>query len=54
MHRNCPRCGIDVRDQSRCPLCHTSLIRVNLRRTLLWALVAEELLLLLGLVLRRG
>jgi len=30
------------------------LVRVNLRRTLLWALVAEEAFLLLGLVLRRA
>jgi hypothetical protein len=54
MYRTCPTCGLGVRDQLRCPLCETTLVRVNLRRTLLWALVAEEWLLLLALVLRRG
>lgn len=53
MHRHCPSCGLAVSDQLRCPLCDTSLVRVNLRRTLLWALVAEEAFLLLGLVWRR-
>jgi hypothetical protein len=54
MHRNCPTCGYGGHDQLRCPICDTLLVRINLRRTLMWALVAEEWLLLLGLVLRRG
>jgi hypothetical protein len=53
MHRHCPSCGYGVGDQLRCPLCDTRLVRVNLRRTLLWALVAEEYFLVLGLVWRR-
>src|SRR5262249_8040624 len=54
MYRTCPTCGIEVRDQLRCPLCDATLVRVNLRRTLMWALVVEEWLLLLSLVLRRA
>ncbi len=46
MHTQCPVCGISVDGQLRCPLCSKSLVQVNLRRTLLWALVVEEYLLL--------
>jgi hypothetical protein len=54
MDRHCPYCGLLVSDQVRCPLCNTSLVRINLRRTLLWSLVLEEYLLLLVLRLRVG
>jgi hypothetical protein len=52
MNQSCPRCGFAVSGQSRCPLCDASLIRVNLRRTLLWSFVVEEYLLALVLMLR--
>jgi hypothetical protein len=52
MDKRCPYCGISVGDQVACALCGTRLVRVNLRRTLLWALVAEEYLLVFGLMLR--
>lgn len=54
MDVRCPRCGISCTDHLRCPLCDTSLVRVNLRRILLWALVAEEYLLLLAMRIRLG
>ena len=54
MDRRCPYCGISAGDQVSCVLCGTRLVRVNLRRTLLWALVAEEYLLLVGVMLRLG
>jgi hypothetical protein len=41
MHKNCPRCGFEAVNQTRCRLCDTSLVQVNLRRTLLWALAVE-------------
>lgn len=53
MERRCPHCGLAVEQhQSRCPLCDTSLSRVNLRRVLLWALVVEEYLVVLAVLLR--
>jgi hypothetical protein len=52
MHQRCPRCGISSDGQIRCPLCDTNLVRVNLRRVLLWALVVEEYLLLVAMGLR--
>jgi hypothetical protein len=54
MDRKCPYCGISAGDRVTCALCGTRLVKVNLRRTLLWALVAEEYLLVLGLMLRFG
>ncbi|HEU5040436.1 MAG TPA: hypothetical protein VFT84_06430 [Gemmatimonadales bacterium] len=52
MDRRCPRCGLAVAHQARCPLCDTSLTRVNLRRVLLWALVVEEYLVVVAVLLR--
>ena len=52
VNQSCPTCGIAVEGQTRCPLCNTSLVQVNLRRVLLWALVAEEYCVLLVVLLR--
>jgi hypothetical protein len=52
--RTCPNCGISVEHQTHCPLCDASLLSVNLRRVLLWALVVEEYLVVLALGLHRG
>jgi hypothetical protein len=52
MHTRCPHCGIATEGHLRCPLCSRSLVQVNLRRTLLWALVIEEYLLLTVFMLR--
>ena len=52
MHTRCPQCGISVEGHLRCPYCSRSLVRVNLRRTLLWALVVEEYLLLAVFMMR--
>ena len=52
MTRSCPTCGIEVEGHSRCPLCNTSLVQVNLRRVLLWALVVEEYCLVAAVLLR--
>ena len=52
MDKRCPYCGISVGDQVACALCGTRQVRVNLRRTLLWALVVEEYLLVATLALR--
>jgi hypothetical protein len=54
MSKRCPSCGIAVGDEIRCPLCESSLVSVNLRRALLWALVMEEYLLLAVAMVRRG
>jgi len=54
MSKRCPSCGIAVGDEVRCPLCESSLVSVNFRRALLWALVMEEYLLLAVAVVRRG
>jgi hypothetical protein len=49
---SCPCCGISIQEQVlRCPLCDASLVRSNLRRALLWALVLEEYALVIALVL---
>lgn len=52
MERRCPTCGLSCVDESRCPLCDTSLTRVNLRRFLMWALVVEEYLVVMVVLLR--
>ena len=53
MQKHCSYCGLLVsRDDASCPLCGTRLVAVNLRRALLWALVAEEYLLVFGMMLR--
>jgi hypothetical protein len=52
MDKRCPYCGISVGDQLACVLCGTRLVRVNLRRTLLWALVVEEYLIVMTLAMR--
>jgi hypothetical protein len=52
MDRRCPTCGISAGEQVTCILCGTRLVRVNLRRTLLWALVAEEYLVVIAMMLR--
>ena len=50
----CPNCGLTIRDASAiCPLCRANLIRVNMRRVLLWSVVIGEYVLLL-LVLHLG
>ena len=54
MHKHCPSCGVTVADQIRCPLCDASLVKVNLRRARLWALVMEEYFLLIVALVRRG
>ncbi len=54
MHAQCPSCGIAVDGQLHCPFCSRSLVQVNLRRTLLWALVVEEYLLLAVFIMRIG
>jgi len=53
MSKRCPSCGVTVVDQLRCPLCDTSLVKVNLRRVLLWALIMEEYFLLAVALTRR-
>ena len=52
MDRRCSYCGISVDDQAECPLCGTRVVPVNLRRSLLWALVLEEYLVLLLMMVR--
>lgn len=43
MPTSCPCCGISIQEEVvRCPLCDTRLVRSNLRRALLWAVVLEE------------
>ena len=54
MSKHCPSCGVTVADQIRCPLCDASLVKVNLRRVLLWAIVMEEYFLLSVAIVRRG
>lgn len=54
MPKHCPSCGVTVADQIRCPLCDTGLVKVNLRRVLLWAIVMEEYFLLSVAIVRRG
>jgi hypothetical protein len=54
MSKQCPSCGVTVADQIRCPLCDASLVKVNLRRVLLWAIVMEEYFLLSVAIVRRG
>ena len=51
----CPSCGLTITGAgASCPLCRASLIRVNMRRVLLWsAVIAEYVLLVLVLSLRR-
>jgi hypothetical protein len=50
----CTSCGLTVADAAAtCPLCRANLIRVNVRRALLWsAVIAEYGLLLLVLHLQ--
>jgi hypothetical protein len=52
MDKHCPYCGIPVAGQFRCPLCDTRLMSVNLRRTLLWAFIVEEYLLVMVVLIR--
>jgi hypothetical protein len=54
MSKHCPSCGVTVSDQIRCPLCDAGLVKVNLRRVLLWAIVMEEYFLLTVAIVRRG
>ena len=53
MDKHCPYCGISVAGELRCPLCDTRLVGVNVRRALLWALVVEEYLLAMVVMMRR-
>jgi len=52
MEQHCSYCGVSVPDGVSCPVCGTRLVAVNLRRTLLWALVAEEYLVLVAVMIR--
>ena len=53
MQRQCSYCGLSVTENdSECALCGTRLVAVNLRRALLWALVAEEYLLVAAIMFR--
>jgi hypothetical protein len=52
MDKHCPTCGISVAGHPRCPLCDTRLVSVNVRRTLLWALVVQEYLLVMVMMMR--
>ena len=53
MQRQCSYCGLSVSDNDTlCPLCGTRLVPVNLKRALLWTLVAEEFLLVAAMMLR--
>jgi hypothetical protein len=52
--KHCSYCGVSVPSGASCPVCGTRLVEVNLRRTLLWALVAEEYLLVVLVMLRLG
>ena len=54
MGRRCPCCGISVAGHLRCPLCDTRLVsvQINVRRALLWALVLEEYLLVMLVLMR--
>jgi uncharacterized paraquat-inducible protein A len=54
MENVCSYCRISVPSDASCPVCGTRLVTVNLRRTLLWALVAEEYLLVVAVMLRLG
>lgn len=56
MDQRCPTCGISVAGHLRCPLCDTRLVSMslNVRRTLLWALVVEEYLLLVVVMMRQA
>jgi hypothetical protein len=54
MDTRCPYCGIQVAGQFRCPLCDTRLVSVNLRRTLLWAFIVEEYVLVMVVLMRFG
>jgi hypothetical protein len=51
---HCPNCGLTIADvEAICPLCRANLIRVNVRRVLLWsAVIAEYVVMLLILHLR--
>ena len=50
MSAQCPQCGLAItQPAASCPLCQASLIRVNMRRALLWAAVIGEFLLILVL-----
>ena len=53
MQRRCSYCGLSVAgDDTSCQLCGTRLTSVNLRRALLWALVAEEYLFVAAMLFR--
>ena len=52
MYQRCRYCGISLGEQLRCPLCNTSIVRVNLRRNVLWALVAGEYVVALVILVR--
>ena len=51
----CPNCGLTVTGAGAiCHLCRANLVRVNMRRVLLWsAVIAEYVLAVLVLHLRR-
>jgi hypothetical protein len=51
MQRRCTYCGLSVGEEdTSCQLCGTRLISVNLKRALLWTLVAEEYLLVTAMM----
>ena len=53
MDRRCPRCGISCETGANCKLCYARLTNTNLRRPLMWALVAEVYILVTVLVWTR-
>ena len=52
MEKRCSYCGIPVNGRADCPLCGKAVGTVNLRRTLLLALVVEVYLVTLIAILR--
>ena len=50
--RECPLCGLAVEQGAHCSVCGTSLIQVNMRRTVLWTAVFVEYALLVTLAIR--
>jgi hypothetical protein len=54
MTKQCPSCGVTVADPIRCPLCDASLVMVNVRRVLVWAIGMVEYFLLSVAIVRRG
>ena len=52
--RVCPLCGLAVEEGAHCTVCGTSLVQVNMRRTMLWTAVFVEYALLVTLAIRHS